>query len=48
MINAKDLDLDFRPKSTYSDGASITLGTIQQALTDETAKESVPIAFYPE
>ena len=35
MINAKDLDMDFRPKTVYSDGSSVTSDTVQQALAND-------------
>lgn len=48
MINAKDLDMDFRPKIRYSDGTDITLPVVQKALTDEANKHGIPIEFYSE
>ena len=48
MINVKDLDMDFRPKTVYSDGSSVTSDTVQQALANEAAKMGIPIAFYTE
>ena len=46
MINAKHLDMDFRPKVRYPNGNEITLSVVQHALSGEADQYGIPIAFY--
>ena len=44
MIKEKEI-MEFRPQVRYQDGASINLGTIQDALSDCARSHGVPLAF---